>query len=120
MISGTQTSIPKKLSDYLATYGLWLGTTILAVYEISLVRNIVDSIYTQWLFTSGRNPQVRAAFEATALGQGITIVMAILAIAIIIGGFEYHRKHVGEPKALRVLVWTLGIQIFILVLGLIL
>jgi len=120
MTSGTQISSSKKLSDYVATYGLWLGTTILAIYEISLVRNIADSIFTQWLLLSGRNPQIRAAFEATALGQGITIVMAILAIAIIIGGFEYHSKRVGEPKALRVLAWTLGFQIFILVFGLIL
>ena len=120
MSSGTQISTPKKLSDYLTTYSLWIGTTILAVFEISLVRNIVDSIYTRWMVFSDRPAQLRAAFGATALGQGITIVMALMAIAIIIGGFEYHSKRVGEPKAMKVLVWTLGIQIFILVLGIVL
>ena len=47
-------------------------------------------------------------------------MMAILAIAIIIGGFEFHSKHVGETKTLKILAWTLGIQVIILVLGLVL
>ena len=120
MLSSTQTSTPKKFSNYLVTYGLWLGTAILAVYEISLVRNIVGSIYARGLALADRSTQVAAAFEATALAQGITVVMAILAIAIIIGGFEYHGKHVGETKTLKILAWTLGIQVFILAFGLVL
>ena len=120
MLSRTQTSTPKKISDYLTTYGLWLATAILAVYEISLVRNIVAAIHARGIALTDRTAQVRSAFEATALAQGITVVMAILAIAIIIGGFEYHSKHVGESKTLKMLAWTLGIQVFILALGLIL
>jgi hypothetical protein len=115
-----QTSTPKKLIDYLATYGLWLATAILAVYEINLVREIVDSIYGRWLSGTDRTSQVRTAFEATALGQGITVVMAILAIAIVIGGFEYYSKRVGETRSLKILAGTLAIQIFILALGLVL
>jgi len=120
MLSNTQTSTSRKLTDYLTTYGLWLATVILAVYEISLVRNIVGSIYAHVLALADRSTQVIAAFEATALAQGITVGMAILAIAIIIGGFEIHSKHVGETKTLKILAWTLGIQMIILVLGLVL
>ena len=115
----TQTSTSKKPSDYLVTYGLWLGTSILAIYEISLVRELVISLYAWWLVVSDRTAQVRASFEAAALGQAVTIVMAIVAIAIIIGGFEYHHKRVGEARALKVLLWTLGIQVFVLALGLV-
>lgn len=114
----TQTSESRKPSDYLATYGLWLGTVILAIYEISLVREIILSIYAWFLVISDRTAQVRADFQAAALGQGVTIVMAILAIAIIIGGFEYHHRRVGDPKALKILLWTLGVQIVILAIGL--
>jgi hypothetical protein len=120
MLSKVHTSTPKKLVDYLATYGLWLATAILAVYEINLVREIVDSIYGRWLSSTDRSSQVRTAFAATALGQGITIVMAILAIAIVIGGFEYHCKRVGETRSLRILAGTLAVQIFILAFGLVL
>lgn len=120
MLSKVQTSAPKKLGEYLATYGLWLATAVLAVYEINLVREIVDSIYGRWLIGTDRTSQVRSAFEATAIGQGITVVMAVLAIAIIIGGFEYHSKRVGETKSLKVLAGTLAIQIFILAFGLVL
>jgi hypothetical protein len=117
---GTQTSNPKKPTDYLATYGLWLGTAILAVYLIALVPDIVMSIYAWLLVFIGRTVQVRSAFEAAALGQGATILMAIIAIAIIVGGFEYHRKHVGETRSLKVLGWTLGIQLLTLVIGFVL
>ena len=115
----TQTSTSKKPGDYLATYGLWLGTSTLAVYEISLVREIVISIYAWWLMVSDRAVQYKASFEAAALGQGVTIVMAIIAIAVIIGGFEYQHKRVGEARAMKVLLWTLAIQVFVLAFGLV-
>ncbi len=115
-----QTSTQKKPADYLATYGLWLGTAILAVYEIALVPDIAISIHAWLLVLSGRTAQVRSNFEAAALGQGVTLVMAIIAIAVIVGGFEYHRKRVGEARSLKILLWTLGIQVFILALGLLL
>jgi len=46
--------------------------------------------------------------------------MAVAAIGIIIGGFEYHHKWVGDPKAIRILTWTLGVQTAILTPGLLL
>jgi hypothetical protein len=113
----SQASTPKKFSSYLATYGMWLMTAILAVYQIALVREIVLSIYAWVLFWTGRNAQVRTDFEAAALGQWVTIVMAILAIVLIIGGFEYYHKRVGDAKALKILSWTLGIQGLILLIG---
>ena len=115
----SQTATPKKFSAYLVTYGMWLLTAVLAVYQIALVREIVLSIYAWFLFLTGRNAQVRTDFETAALGQGVIVVMAIFAIAVIIGGFEYCHKRVGDAKALKILGWTLGIQVLILVLGLV-
>ena len=116
----TQSTNPKPLSAYLATYGLWLTTAILAVYEISLVREIVASLYAWLVVLFDRTAQYKTNFEAAAMAQGITLVMGILAIVIIIGGFEYHHKRVGQGQSLKVLLWTLGIQVGILVLGLVL
>jgi hypothetical protein len=113
----SQISTQKRPIDYLTTYGMWLATAVLAGYQIALVPNIVISIYARLTVLFDQTTLTRSTFEAAALGQGATIVMAIFAITIIIGGFEYHRKHVGETRSLKVLIWTLGIQLSILVLG---
>jgi hypothetical protein len=42
--------------------------------------------------------------------------MVLVAIAVVIGGFEYHRRHVGQPQSQKVLLWTLAIQLAILLL----
>jgi hypothetical protein len=115
---GTQTQTPKKFTHYISTYGLWLGTAVLAVVEIGLVRNLVLSLYA-WVGTlKGQAIQVRGTYTGVALSQWATILMAIIAIGIIMGGFEYHHKRVGEPKSRRILLWTLGVQAIILLLGL--
>ena len=101
--------------QYLATYGLWLGSAALAVIEIGLFRNLVMSVYA-WIVTlQGRTALVRTTFTGASLGMWAAILMGIVAIGIIIGGFEYHHKRVGDPKALRVLAWTIGIQAVILI-----
>jgi len=79
---------PKKFSDYLATYGLWLSTAVLSVYQITVVWEIVLSLHAWLNVLSGRNLQLRAAFESVAIGQPVIIGMALVAIVIIIGGFE--------------------------------
>ena len=114
----TQTSNSKKVTDYLATYGLWLATAALAVYQIAFVRELAVSLYGWWLVITDQTTLIHASANASALGQGVTLIMAVVAIAIIIGGFEYQRTRVGEAKALKVLAWVLGIQISLLALGL--
>ena len=66
MLSNTQTSTSRKLTDYLTTYGLWLGTVILAVYEISLVRNIIGSIYARWLTAPARLSLLQSSANGAA------------------------------------------------------
>lgn len=115
---GTQTQTPKKYTHYLSTYGLWLVTAVLAVVEIGLVRNLVLSLYA-WISTLQEQAvQVRGTFTGVAISQWATILMAIVAIGVIIGGFEYHHRRVGDPKGTRILLWTLGVQAVILLLGL--
>jgi hypothetical protein len=115
---GTQTQTPKKFTNYLSTYGLWLGTAVLAVVEIGLVSDLVLSLYA-WVRTmKSQALQASGTFTAVTLSQWATILMAIVAIAVIMGGFEYHHKRVGDPKGTRVLLWTLGVQAVILLLGL--
>jgi hypothetical protein len=96
------------------TFGLWLITAVLAFFEVLAARDIVFNVYAR--FVVAFNGTVRTADYAVAtwLAQAAVYVMVVVAIAIIIGGFEYHRQHVGQPRSLKVLLWTLGIQLAIL------
>ena len=104
---------------YIETFGLWLATAVLAFYEILVVRDIVFSLYARLVAALDNSVQVTDRFLATALGQASVYIMVVVAIAIIIGGFEYHHKRVGNPRSRKILLWTLGIQVGILLLGLI-
>ena len=116
----SETQIERKPLDYVITYGLWLATSILAVWEISILRGAVGSFYARFLAPGSATGQNTAYWQATSLSQGAVVVMAIVAIAIIIGGFEYHHRRVGQRQSLKVLGWTLGSQLFLLALALIL
>jgi hypothetical protein len=104
---------------YVETFGLWLATAVLAFYEILVVRNLVFDLYARLLAAFGSTVAVSDHFWATALGQASVYVMVFVAIAVIIGGFEYHYKRVGDPRSRKLLLWTLGIQAGILLLSLI-
>ncbi len=46
------------------------------------------------------------------------VPLVILAIAVLIGGAEYHYKHLGQPQSWKVFSWTLALELSILVLAL--
>ena len=112
MLKGTMKTTP--IWAIVKTFGLWLVTAVLAFFEILAVRDIVFNGYAR--FVVAFNGAVRTADYAVAtwLGQGAAYLMVVVAIAIVIGGFEYHRQHLGQPRSLKILLWTLGIQLTIL------
>ena len=105
---------------YAKTFGLWLVTAILAFFEILAVRDIVFNLYAR--IAAATNGVVRAADYATAtvLGQVSVYLMVVVTIAIVIGGFEYHRRHLGQLRSQNVLLWTLVFQLLILLVYLLL
>jgi len=48
----------------------------------------------------------------------VSMAMAILPIAIIIGGFEYQHRNMGKPEGWVMLARTLAVEIGILLLAL--
>lgn len=100
---------------YVKTFGLWLVTAVLAFFEILVVREIVFNLYAR-IIAVVNDGVVRSAdyFTATALGQITTYVMVVVAIAVVIGGFEYQWWHVGQRRSQKVLLWTLGLQLAVL------
>lgn len=112
MLKGTLPRPP--MAVMVRTCGLWLVTAVLAFFEIIAVRDIVYNFYARLVIAFDGAVQTADHAVAIWLGQASVVVMTIVAIVITVGGFEYHYRHLGRPQSLKVLLWTLGIQVAIL------
>jgi hypothetical protein len=90
-------------------YSLWFVTAILAVLSYLAGREMILRSYVRF-FPLGEG--------AYSLINSITsIAMAILPIAIIIGGFEYQHRNMGKPQGWVMLARTFALEIGMLLLA---
>jgi len=89
---------------------LWALTVYLAGYQIFLIRSIVSSVYLNLLENISVNITVLDRLSATGVGNIASLIMAIIAIVIVVGGFDYHWSYGGEPRSFKVLAVTLVFQ----------
>jgi hypothetical protein len=102
---------------YAIGYGIWFVTAILGVLIFIAGRELVIRTYTRFFPWDAWRLQ---------LGQGgmslvnilISLPLAMLVIAIIIGGFEYQHRNTGKPEAWWMLARTLAVEAGILLLAL--
>lgn len=98
-------------------YGLWFITAILGVLSFLAGREIIVRTYIRFF------PWDAWKVE---LGQGglslvnilITLPLATVAIAIIIGGFEFQHRNMGKPEGWWMLARTLAVEAGFLLLAL--
>jgi hypothetical protein len=98
-------------------YGIWLISAILGVMVFIAGREAIVRTYSRFFPWDVWRVQ---------LGQGglslvnilISLPLAMLVIAIIIGGFEYQHRNMGKPHAWRMLSRTLALEVGILLLAL--
>jgi hypothetical protein len=95
---------------------LWALTAYLAGYQIFLMRAIVTSVYLKLLENFDVPINVLERLSATGVGNIASLLMAILAIVIVVGGFDYHWSHGGEPRSFKILALTLAFQLSIQIL----
>ena len=91
----------------------WGLTAYLAGYQIFLIRSIVSSVYLSLLENFSIPINVLERLSATGVGNIASLIMAIIAIVIVVGGFDYHWSHGGEPNSFKLLAITLGFQLSI-------
>ncbi len=102
---------------YGAAYGMWLVSAIMSVMVFMAGREIIIRTYTRffpldaWRFQSGQG-------SLSLINILVSFPLATLVIAIVIGGFEYQHKNMGQPRAWRILARTLALEIGILLLAL--
>jgi hypothetical protein len=96
---------------------LWFITSWLAVQEIFLARSMVISIYFRVLDRYSLPVNVLERLSAAATGNLAALGMAIVAIVIVIGGFDYHWNHVGEKRSYKIFAWTFAFELVFLVIA---
>ncbi|MBV7327699.1 hypothetical protein KFU94_05450 [Chloroflexi bacterium TSY] len=108
----------KQIGLALSAVALWILSTLISIYEILLVRDIVLSIYT--LFASRDTPLQaygRSYWNSVTISNFTVATMAILVVVVFVGTGEYHYRHWGTRKSWRLFGWTFGIQAILLLIG---
>lgn len=86
---------------------LWLGSALIGVLNILVIQDL--TIYAALLAGSGKT-------QATPIAMFSVLLAAILYIIVVVGGGEYHYRHIGQPNSWKVFSITLLAQLFILIL----
>jgi len=91
-------------------YGLWFVSAALSVLTYLAGRAMIIRTYVRFFPLDLESLSLVNIVVSTA--------MAILPIAIIIGGFEYQHRNMGKPQGWVMLARTLAVEIGILLLAL--
>ena len=101
-----------KLSPRLVglAYGLWFVSAALGVLTYLAGREMIIRTYVRFFPLDVES--------LSLVNIVVSMAMAILPIAIIIGGFEYQHRNMGKPEGWVMLARTLAVEIGILLLAL--
>jgi hypothetical protein len=98
---------PGKKKALIVAIVLWLITAVLSVVCLLTVRTLVLSTLARF----GLSDAVPVA------NWLIVVLMVVFCIGVVIGGFELHFRHPGEPRSWQMFSWTIGIEAAILLLA---
>jgi len=118
-----QTQLKKTLLNVLSI-ALWLATVGLGFLTITTVQEAADAQVVRYTFEKIEDQEM-----GVPTGSGLrrivnyaTIAIGVLVWigAVVIGGMEYHFKRIGKRNSYRVFAWTIGIELALLGLSLLL
>jgi hypothetical protein len=105
-----------KVGVSVVAFVLWATTAVLGLVEIVVVREMVQRVFAR--FFADDLAFGGDYWGSVALGQFTVIFLAIVWLGLVVGGGEYHMKHLGKPKSWRLFARTVAVQLSILVLAL--
>ncbi|MCD4738877.1 MAG: zf-HC2 domain-containing protein [Anaerolineae bacterium] len=113
---GTRPSLStRKIWTALLTFVLWAGTAIVGLYEILLLQELSYRCYARF-WSGARYGQDYG--RTWGIGVWSVFILAMVWIAVFIGGAEYHYKHVGQRSSWKWFGWTIAVELLILALPL--
>jgi hypothetical protein len=86
---------------------LWLGTVVLALQTIYIVKELFYLIY---VLLGG------VAAQAERFVPGLVFVLALACLVFVVWTTEYHLKRVGRPESWRLFGWTIAVEVSLLIL----
>jgi len=105
-----------KFGAGILAFVLWIVTGALGLVEIWIIRQMMLRVYARFFAEEAARGDVY--WGSIALGNWLVFILAIVWIALVIGGGEYHVKYVGKPKSWRLFARTIAVQLSILFLAL--
>ena len=94
---------------------LWVITVVLAFWHMVVIPEALIQLYGR---LATNVPQMTAYWNAVNLQNWVVFLLAVVFIAVALGGGEYHYRHHGQARSWRLLVWTISIQLLVLALPL--
>jgi len=102
---------------YGLAYSLWLISSILSVGVFIAGREVIIRTYARFFPWDAWRVQTGQG-SLSLINILISLPLAIFMIAVMIGGFEYQHRYMGQPSAWRLLARILAIEFGILLLAL--
>ncbi len=96
---------------------LWIGTLLVGLWEIVIIRDMLFRIYARLGGVTDVHDTIYWA--AVSMGHWSVLVMGLAWLALAIGTGEYHYKRVGQRSSWRLFGWTIGVELVILLLALV-
>ena len=107
----------KKPAVYVSVVVLWLLTSLIAFWEIMTLRSLVIRVAIRVFMERDGLSLIMANARADLYGKVAAIIMTIIAIFIVVFGFDYHFDNIGKSKSWIFFGWTFGFQFLLLALA---
>lgn len=118
--SNNQFSLTRKAGLWLLTVVLWLATVGLGVLALIIlqqgiqVRGALLLLQNNEMGLTARSGWLRSIRYASWLLGGL------VWLSMVVGGMEFHFKYTGKRRSMRVFAWTIGIELALIGLGILL
>ena len=97
---------PRFLLSAVLAFMLWLGTAVIGLQNIVIIRNLAIVGFTT----------IGSGVMTSALAIFVVLVAALIYIFVVIGGAEYHYRRIGEAGSWKLFSLTILAELFILLL----
>jgi hypothetical protein len=94
---------------------LWVLTSVLSIVLIPVTLDVISSIFAA--FWGAATPLGGSYWSIVFIRQILLIPLAILSVAIVIGGAEYHVRAFNTERSWALFSRTLALEVAVLLVG---
>ena len=102
-----------RIPAYIVTALLWLASAVFSTATVYYTYALSILIYSILSGKQGTNE----FFAGIFVGQVAAFISGLIWLGVILVTGEYHLKHAGTKKSWKVIAYVLGIQLLIIIVG---